>query len=50
MQQTLASEFDLGRYARAAEMSEAHFSRQFKRSFSSRAATATIAIAAFVTW
>jgi len=32
MQQNLASAFDLGLYARAAEMSEAHFSRQFKRS------------------
>lgn len=32
MQQTLASAFDLGLYARTAEMSEAHFSRQFKRS------------------
>jgi AraC family transcriptional regulator len=32
MQHTLASEFELGRYAHAAEMSEAHFSRQFKRS------------------
>jgi AraC family transcriptional regulator len=32
MRQNLASEFDLGLYARAAEMSEAHFSRQFKRS------------------
>lgn len=32
MQQNLASEFDLGLYARVAEMSEAHFSRQFKRS------------------
>jgi AraC family transcriptional regulator len=32
MQQNLAREFDLGLYAQAAEMSEAHFSRQFKRS------------------
>ncbi|HEY0181787.1 MAG TPA: AraC family transcriptional regulator [Rhodopila sp.] len=32
MQQNLADEFDLGRYARAAGMSEAHFSRQFKLS------------------
>jgi AraC family transcriptional regulator len=32
MQQTLAQAFDLGLYARAAGMSEAHFSRQFKRS------------------
>lgn len=32
MQQNLASAFDLGLYARTAEMSEAHFSRQFKRS------------------
>jgi AraC family transcriptional regulator len=32
MQQNLGAAFDLGRYARAAEMSEAHFSRQFKRS------------------
>lgn len=31
MQQTLAAEFDLGRYADAAGLSEAHFSRQFKR-------------------
>ncbi len=32
MQQNLANAFDLGRYAHAAEMSEAHFSRQFKLS------------------
>jgi len=32
MQQTLAKAFDLGLYARAAGMSEAHFTRQFKRS------------------
>jgi len=32
MQKNLASDFDLGLYARAAEMSEAHFSRKFKRS------------------
>lgn len=32
MQRNLARAFDLGLYARAAEMSEAHFSRQFKRS------------------
>ena len=32
MEQKLASAFDLGLYASAAEMSEAHFSRQFKRS------------------
>jgi AraC family transcriptional regulator len=32
MQQNLASEFALARYAQAAEVSEAHFSRQFKRS------------------
>jgi AraC family transcriptional regulator len=32
MQRNLARAFDLGLYARTAEMSEAHFSRQFKRS------------------
>lgn len=32
MQASLAEEFSLARYAQAAEMSEAHFSRQFKRS------------------
>lgn len=32
MQQILASDFDLSLYAGIAEMSEAHFSRQFKRS------------------
>lgn len=32
MRQTLANAFDLALYARAAGMSEAHFSRQFKRS------------------
>ncbi|WP_395674148.1 helix-turn-helix domain-containing protein [Inquilinus sp.] len=32
MQQALADAFDLGLYARTAEMSAAHFSRQFKRS------------------
>jgi AraC family transcriptional regulator len=31
MQRNLADEFDLGRYARAAGLSAAHFSRQFKR-------------------
>ena len=32
MQARLAEDFNLARYAEAAEMSEAHFSRQFKRS------------------
>lgn len=32
MQASLVEEFSLARYAEAAEMSEAHFSRQFKRS------------------
>lgn len=32
MQAKLAEDFNLARYAEAAEMSEAHFSRQFKRS------------------